>query len=50
MHLPSGMQSGLVAQQLEAVLPHLVQEMELPAELDSAGNVVHSAVTFKAIN
>ena len=50
MHLPSGMQSGLVAQQLEEVLPHLVQEMELPAELDSAGYVVHSAVTFKAIN
>lgn len=49
MSLPSGPQAGVLAQDLEVVLPALVRSTSHPAILDSAGQEVTAAVDFKAI-
>ncbi|MBV6405214.1 MAG: tail fiber domain-containing protein [Flavobacteriales bacterium] len=41
---------GLIAQDLENVLPALVQQSGQPAVVDSLGNEVFPAVDFKAVN
>ncbi|MCE9537827.1 MAG: tail fiber domain-containing protein, partial [Bacteroidetes bacterium] len=43
-------QHGLFAQQLEQVLPELVKTTTKVADYDTLGNIVHPAVTFKAVN
>ena len=48
--LPSTLQSGLIAQDVEQVMPHLVRSVTRPAVLDTAGAEVEPAVTFKAVN
>ena len=50
MALPSGPQLGLVAQEVEVLLPQLVHHTVQPAEYDSLGQVVHPAVPFKSLN
>jgi hypothetical protein len=50
MGLPQGEQVGLLAQELEQVLPGLVTPVRHPQEIDSLGNVVHEAVDYKAVN
>src|SRR5690606_39673180 len=50
MHLPTEHQFGLVAQDVEAVLPALVTNIHQPAMLDSAGVEVSPAIDFKAMN
>jgi hypothetical protein len=50
MHLPTGQQYGLLAQEVEAVLPGLVKESVHPAQVDHEGNVVAEAVSFKSVN
>jgi hypothetical protein len=50
MQLPQGTQAGLLAQQLEQVLPALVHPFTQPAEIDSTGNVIHPAFDYKGIN
>jgi len=49
MNLPLEPQIGLIAQEVEAVLPELVRDMRRPADVDSAGNMVHPQVEFKAM-
>ena len=48
--LPDGEQLGLIAQELEEVLPELVHATQRPADLDEAGVVVQEAIDYKAVN
>lgn len=50
MALDDRLHYGLIAQDLENVLPALVQQSGQPAALDSLGNVTIPAVDFKAVN
>ncbi|MBL0127299.1 MAG: tail fiber domain-containing protein [Flavobacteriales bacterium] len=50
MGLPVGEQVGLLAQELEEVLPRLVTEVTAPEHKDREGNILQSAVPFKAVN
>jgi hypothetical protein len=43
-------QYGFIAQDLEQILPELVKSTTKNAELDTSGNVVYPALTYKAIN
>lgn len=49
MNLPQGLQYGLIAQDVEAVLPALVCNNFNPATKDSAGNIINPAVNFKGL-
>lgn len=48
--LPEEMQYGLIAQEVEEVLPSLVLATKRPEQLDSTGAVVEEALDFKAMN
>lgn len=48
--LPSGFQGGLMSQQLQVVLPHLVKDVTIPEMLDDEGNVLYPSETLKAMN
>ena len=50
MGMPTGPQVGFLAQDLEQVLPALVTEVNRPERVDSLGQVVVEARTFKAVN
>jgi len=50
MALPSGKQFGLIAQEVEQVLPELVRETVNPAKYDAQGNIVATSVDFKSMN
>ncbi len=50
MHLAKDEQLGLLAQNVEEVLPQLVARVHQPARLDSAGTVVTPEVDFRALN
>jgi hypothetical protein len=50
MGLPEGRQFGFLAQELQDQFPEMVSETMHPAELDSLGNEIHPAVSFKAVN
>lgn len=50
MNLPEGDQLGVMAQELEALLPGLVKRAIQPAALDSMGNETRPAMEFKAVN
>jgi hypothetical protein len=50
MVLPEGQQMGLLAQQLEQVLPDLVSSVHVPAVLDSLGSTVAAAYDYKTVN
>lgn len=41
---------GIIAQELEEVLPELVKEVATPAEKDKDGNTVREAKTYKTVN
>ncbi|MCE9538480.1 MAG: tail fiber domain-containing protein, partial [Bacteroidetes bacterium] len=43
-------QYGFIAQDVETILPELVITTTNPADLDTLGNIVHPAVTYKALN
>jgi hypothetical protein len=49
MNLPTGSQFGMIAQDVESILPNLVKEVVQPEVLDTAGNVVNAALTFKSL-
>ena len=49
MHLPVGKQFGLIAQEVEAIIPELVTNNTQPATLDSIGNELIPAVNFKGL-
>ncbi len=48
--LPSTLQSGLLAQNVEQAMPHLVRAVTRPAVLDTAGMEVAPAMTYKTVN
>ncbi len=48
--LPVGYQAGLMIQDVEPLLPHLVRDVAVPALLDSMGNELAPAETIKAMN
>jgi hypothetical protein len=50
LNLPGGMQYGLIAQDVQSVLPNLVRTVVRPAFKDTAGNIVQPAVTFMGLN
>lgn len=49
MNLPSGKQYGLIAQDVQLILPELVNQNVHPAVLDSAGNVIKPSVNFLSL-
>lgn len=50
MKLADGNQYGFIAQDVETVLPDLVNDEVYPAEYDSLGNVISPQVNFKSMN
>jgi hypothetical protein len=50
MNLPIEHQYGLIAQEVENVLPELVTNIHQPATLDTSGIEVSPAIDFKAMN
>lgn len=50
MGFSSRKQWGFIAQDVETVLPELVDEATLPAEYDSLGNIISPALNFKTLN
>ena len=50
MTLPSGHQYGLIAQEVENVLPTVVTENVHPAQYDSLGNQIQPAYNYKGLN
>jgi hypothetical protein len=48
--LPEGLQYGLIAQELELVIPHAVREVTTPERLDEEGNVLVESIDIKAVN
>ncbi|MCW3084544.1 MAG: Collagen triple helix repeat-containing protein [Bacteroidetes bacterium] len=47
---PGQKQYGLIAQDVQTVLPELIYSTVKPADYDTAGVLVHPAVTYKALN
>ena len=50
MVLPTGHQYGLIAQEVEQILPDIVSDNTHPAEYDSLGNQIHPAYNFKGLD
>jgi hypothetical protein len=50
MTLPGGKQYGLIAQEVEAILPELVMNNVNPARTDASGHETAPAVDFKSLN
>jgi hypothetical protein len=50
MHFPNSLQFGLIAQEVEQVLPNLVKIVEHPQQLDSLGNVTVPSFEYKTLN
>jgi hypothetical protein len=50
MHLPKGNQYGLIAQEVETVLPQLVKEAIHPPKRDKQGKIIHPQVEYLAVN
>lgn len=50
MNFPAGQQYGMIAQEVENVLPELVKVVQHPANIDSAGNVVAPSFDYKVLN
>lgn len=48
--LPQGTNYGLIAQEVETVIPQIVREITHPADYDSLGNIINSSLSYKAIN
>ncbi len=49
MNLPIGNQFGLIAQDVQLILPELVNEITHPAKLDTIGNVIVPSFTYKSL-
>lgn len=49
MNLPSGQQYGLIAQDVQTVIPSIVTENVHPAKYDAQGNIINPSVNFKGL-
>ncbi len=50
MNLPTGTQLGVMAPELEALMPQMVRDVHQPAAYDQAGNVLHPGKDLKAVS
>lgn len=50
MNLRKGNQLGFIAQELEAIFPRMVSEVDRPQMFDAEGNQIAEKVTYKAVN
>ena len=50
MNLPDGTHYGVLAQQLDTVLPFLVKGSLHPAKWDTSGSLVYDTISYKAVN
>jgi len=50
INLPSGTHAGVIAQDLELVLPELVSDVVQPAKYDDLGNEIYPSLSFKGVN
>jgi hypothetical protein len=50
MHFPNTLQFGLIAQEVEQVIPELVKIVEHPQQLDSLGNIIVPSFQYKTLN
>lgn len=50
LSLDEGLHYGVIAQELQEVMPHAVKEITIPAEYDSIGNVLHPASNIMSVN
>ncbi|MCY7408735.1 MAG: tail fiber domain-containing protein, partial [Chitinophagales bacterium] len=50
LHLPSGDQLGLIAQQVKEVIPSAVKEFTIFKTVDSSGNIISPEMNIQAIN
>ena len=48
--LSNNMQYGFISQEVERVLPSIVQEVQGPLSIDDRGNVTENRTTYKAMN
>ena len=50
MSLPTNKQYGMIAQEVEVILPELIKNVNHPATLDSAGNIIYAEVDYKTLD
>ncbi len=50
LNLPSGLQYGMIADEVELILPGLVKEVIAPSTKDSLGNLLTNEFAFKTVN
>ncbi len=50
INFPGTLQYGMIAQDVEQVLPSLVSEITKPARYDSLGNMLTQEITYKSLN
>ncbi len=50
MNFSNKQQLGFLAQDVEQIMPQLVFQSNKGADLDTAGNIIHPSVTYKALN
>ncbi len=49
LNFPTDMQYGLIAQEVETVLPELVSNQIIPEKFDTAGNIISEAIHYKGL-
>lgn len=50
LKLSASKQYGVIAQDIESILPELVSETTKPADYDTLGNIINPAFTYKTVN
>lgn len=50
LNFPSGMQCGLIAQEVEEDIPLIVSNEVIPPEFDTVGNIIRDSINYKGIN
>lgn len=50
MNFSNKKQYGFIAQDVNAILPELVSTVNKPQDVDTLGNVIHPAVSYKSLN
>ncbi len=50
LNLPATRQPGVIAQQIETVLPNIVKTITHPAKVDSTGTIVAPSFTYKTVD